>query len=55
MFTRPLIYLGLFVGSTIGSFIPTIWGAGFFSLSSIICSMFGAMIGMWAGYRLATY
>jgi uncharacterized membrane protein YeaQ/YmgE (transglycosylase-associated protein family) len=52
---RPLIYIGLTIGSTIGSFIPTIWGAGYFSISSIVFSMFGAMIGMWLGYKLATF
>ncbi len=52
---KPLIYLGLFIGSTIGSFLPTIWGAGYFSMSSVIFSMFGGMIGMWAGFKLATF
>ncbi len=55
MNAKPLIYLGLFIGSTIGSFIPSLWGAGYLSMSSILLSMFGGMIGMWLGYKLATY
>lgn len=44
-------YTGGFVGGTIGSFIPTLWGAGQFSLSSILFFMIGGFIGIWVAYR----
>lgn len=52
---KPLIWIGLTIGSTVGSFIPDLWGASMFSFSSIILGMFGGIIGMWAGYKLANW
>lgn len=55
MNSRALIWLGLFVGSTIGSFIPNLWGAGFLSFSSILLSAVGGAVGIWVGYKLTNY
>jgi uncharacterized membrane protein YeaQ/YmgE (transglycosylase-associated protein family) len=45
------IWLGIFVGSTVGGFIPDLWGAGLFSTSSIVLSAVGAFVGLWIGSR----
>lgn len=47
-----LIWIGLFVGSTIGGFIPSLWGAGVFSLSGAVFSTLGGIFGTWFGYRV---
>ncbi|MEI6494677.1 MAG: hypothetical protein WCO03_01285 [bacterium] len=47
-----LIWLGLFVGSTLGGFIPTVWGGSTFSISSVILSGVGGLLGIYLGYRL---
>ncbi len=52
MSSRKLIWIGVFVGSTVGSYVPNLWGAGFFSFSSVLFSAIGAFIGIWLGYRL---
>lgn len=52
MNTKSLIWIGVFVGGTIGGAIPTLWGASFFGISSVIGNMFGGLAGIWAGYRL---
>ena len=44
-------YTGGFVGGTIGSFIPSLWGAGQLSLSSIVFFMIGGFVGIWIAYR----
>ena len=49
---RP-IWIGMFVGSTIGGFIPALWHAGMVSMSGIILSTVGGIAGIWAGYRIA--
>ncbi len=49
--TKTFIWIGLFAGSTIGSFIPMLWGAGLLSASSIIFSGLGGILGIWAGYK----
>ena len=45
-------YTGGFVGGTIGSFIPTLWGAGQLSLPSVAFFMIGGFVGIWLAYRL---
>ncbi len=51
---RPLIWIGVFIGSTIGGLVPELWGAGFLSFSSAIFSMLGGIIGIFVGYKIAT-
>ncbi len=55
MYSKGLIYFGLLVGSTIGGFIPSLWGADLFSFSSLIFSTIGAFAGIWLGVKLSTY
>jgi hypothetical protein len=45
-------YIGGFVGSTLGSFVPALWGAGQLSMASIVCFVIGGFAGIWLAYRL---
>jgi predicted MFS family arabinose efflux permease len=47
------IWIGILIGSTIGGFIPDLWGAGLFSYWSVLLSGFGAFVGLLIGYKLA--
>jgi len=47
------IWIGILIGSTIGGFIPDLWGAGLFSYSSVLLSGIGAFVGLLIGYKLA--
>jgi outer membrane lipoprotein SlyB len=50
---KALVYIGLFVGSTIGSWIgAAITGGNWFSTWSIILGSVGALAGIWAGYKV---
>ena len=49
--TKKLIWLGFFVGSTIGNMLPTIWGGDVMSISGFFFAILGGIAGMWAGYR----
>ncbi len=51
MSNKTFVYIGAFVGSTIGSFIPTLWGAGFLSFSSVIASGIGGIIGIFVALK----
>lgn len=51
---KQIVWIGLLVGSTIGGFIPELWGAGVFSFSSIILSAIGGMVGIWVGWKIAS-
>jgi len=53
MSSKTLIFLGMFIGSIIGGYIPTFFGTGLFSFSSILFSGIGSIIGIWLGYKLS--
>ena len=54
METKRMVYFGLFVGSSIGSYLPNLWGDSFLSFPSIILSAVGGLVGIYIGYKLST-
>ena len=52
---KKLIYLGLFLGSTIGGLIPSLWGANPFSLSSVLFAAIGSILGIWLAYKFVNF
>jgi len=48
---RTAIWVGIFIGSTIGGFIPALWGEDLFSYSGVLFSGVGAFVGLWLGSR----
>lgn len=52
MNTKTTILIGVFLGSTIGGYIPALWGDGMFSMSGIFLSFVGGLAGLYAGYRI---
>lgn len=46
------IMLGMIVGSTIGGYAPMLFGAGIFSVTSIITSAVGGLLGIYIGFKL---
>jgi hypothetical protein len=50
-----IIGIGMFAGSTIGSYIPVLWGASLLSFSSILFSVIGGILGIVIGYRISKY
>ncbi len=49
---KTMIWIGLFVGSTIGGMIPGLWGDNFLSMWSVLLTAVGGLIGIWAGFKL---
>ena len=50
---KTFIWIGIFAGSTLGGFIPMLWGDDMFSAASIILSVVGAVAGCVGGWKLA--
>jgi len=50
---RRIIWLFLGIGSTIGGYIPSLWGAGIFSFSSLILGALGGFAGIWVGNQIS--
>ena len=48
---RKLIWLGAVIGSTLGGCAPALWHASVFSISSMVLSIVGGIVGIWLGYR----
>lgn len=53
--SKLLVYLGMFLGSIIGGYVPTLFGAGLISFSSVLFSGVGSIIGIWIGYKLSNF
>jgi len=44
--------IGAVVGSSLGSYVPVLWGGDLLSLTSCLLALIGGFLGIWAGYRL---
>lgn len=55
MSSKTLVYLGMFIGSTIGGYLPTLFGAGLISFTSVFFSAVGGIIGVYIGYKISQY
>jgi hypothetical protein len=57
MSRKTLIWIGMGVGSTVGSFIPALWGGGgaLISFPSIFLSTIGGILGIWGGWKASNY
>jgi uncharacterized membrane protein YeaQ/YmgE (transglycosylase-associated protein family) len=48
---KKFIWIGMFVGSTIGNMLPMLWGGDAISVSGFFFSLVGGVVGIWVGYR----
>ncbi len=55
MASKFLVYLGMFIGSIIGGYIPILFGASLISYSSVLFSGIGGILGIWIGYKLSNF
>ncbi|MEH2372374.1 MAG: hypothetical protein V7K15_04690 [Nostoc sp.] len=53
--SKTIIGIGMFLGSTIGSYIPALWGGSLLSFTSILLGVIGGLVGIWLGYRISKY
>lgn len=52
---RSLIWVGMIIGSWVGGYIPSLWGAGFLSFSGLLFSAAGGILGIWLGYKVSKF
>ncbi|MDR3558379.1 MAG: hypothetical protein P4L61_02505 [Candidatus Pacebacteria bacterium] len=56
MSRKTLVWLGLGIGSTVGSVLPGWWGGNIlYSISSIFFSGVGGVLGIWLGWKAADF
>jgi len=51
MSRKSFFYIGATIGSLIGGYIPSLWGAGAFSGWSLFLGTIGGIAGVWLAYR----
>jgi hypothetical protein len=49
---RKVLWMCMAVGSTVGGYLPTLFGQGSFSLASLVGSGVGAVAGVFASARI---
>jgi hypothetical protein len=47
------IWVYVLIGSTLGSFIPELWGADVLSYSSVLLGGVGGFAGLWLAYKMS--
>lgn len=52
MESKRIIWLFAAIGGFAGGYVPLLWGAGYFSFSSIFFSALGSIAGIWIGFKL---
>jgi predicted MFS family arabinose efflux permease len=52
MSLKAMVRLGILIGSTVGGYVPVIWGAEIISFSSLFGSILGGLLGVWIAYKI---
>lgn len=50
--TKKLIFIFLFIGSTLGAYLPLLWGGDVLSVASILWSVAGGLLGIYIGFKI---
>jgi hypothetical protein len=53
MSPKTVIWIGVTVGTTVGAYIPALWGGSLLGFSSILLSTAGGIAGIWLGYKIS--
>jgi hypothetical protein len=53
MSRKQLIYIFMIVGGSIGGYIPTLWGGSFFSLSAVLLTAVGGLLGIYVAFKIS--
>lgn len=52
---KKTVFIGMIIGSVIGGYVPALWGAGLFSISSIIGGAIGGILGIWLTFKFLSW
>lgn len=54
MSSKTIVLIGVTIGSTLGGYVPVLWGGSAFSVSSVILSAIGGTIGLILTYKMVS-
>lgn len=49
---KKITTLFMVIGGAVGGYVPMLWGAGYFSFSSLLFSALGAIAGIYLAFKL---
>lgn len=52
MSTKTTVWIGLFIGSSLGQYLASLFNFDFFSGWAFLISAVGGLLGVWVGYRV---
>ena len=55
MSRKSFIWGGMFVGSSVGGLLPSFWGSSMISMSAVVLTAVGGVVGIWGGLKLASW
>lgn len=50
--SRLTVWLAIIIGSTIGGFVPALWGDEMLSFAGVLLSGVGGLIGLWVAFKI---
>jgi hypothetical protein len=50
---KSTVWIGIFIGSIIGGYIPVLFGVSIFSFWSVIGNGVGGLLGIWIAYKFS--
>lgn len=50
---KTLIWIGIALGGTLGSYIPVMFGADPFSFPALLLGAVGSILGIWIAYKMS--
>ncbi|MEO8581733.1 MAG: hypothetical protein ABI425_04130 [Patescibacteria group bacterium] len=51
MSEKTIILIAVFVSSTVGGYLPVLWGGSLFSFSSVFLSAIGGVVALYFSYK----
>lgn len=54
MSSQKIIWIAVFIGSSVGSYLPVLWGGSFLSFSSVLGSGIGGLVGLFVGIKIGS-
>lgn len=49
---KKLIWVGMVIGSTLGGYVPALFGVDIFSFTSLIGTLVGGILGIWIAIKI---
>ncbi len=49
---KTLVWLGFGIGSTVGGYMPALWGGDVISFSGLFAGFIGGLVGIWGAYKI---